>query len=126
MAFTRRISIASEYEETREQRIKLNRERFQKLGIVDLSLQLKPKHTPIPYKPRIIPSDQPRRRSSRLQNPPVALKRSRDTVLEGGVKPEYYTQKHDGLAVTSTAKIEMPAEDPDKPKRPPYAFIVFL
>ncbi|XP_021751823.1 cell division cycle-associated protein 7-like [Chenopodium quinoa] len=107
----------SNYEQTREHRIKENRERLQKLGIVDLSLQLKSivatKRTPrrtqfdrnTPLKsPPSGPTE--RRRSSRLQNaPPVTYtepkeekpKRGRDIVLEEGAKPEIYTEEHEKL-----------------------------
>ncbi|XP_074286464.1 uncharacterized protein LOC141611738 isoform X2 [Silene latifolia] len=105
MAKTRRIAIASDYQQTREQRIKQNRDRFQKLGIVDLCLKLKPKRPPKPFKSPSLGPTQPSRRSSRLQNPPPVPKRSRDIVLEEGTKP---------------------AEDPNKPKRPLSAFFVFM
>lgn len=66
----------SNYEQTRELRIKENRERLQKLGIVDLSLQLKTiastKRTPrnshrkTPVKSPSLGSTDPPRRSSRF------------------------------------------------------------
>lgn len=59
----------SEYEQIREQRIRENKERLEKLGIADLSLKLIPTKTPSRRKilPKT-PSSQPPRRSSRLQN----------------------------------------------------------
>ncbi|XP_074263816.1 uncharacterized protein LOC141586477 isoform X13 [Silene latifolia] len=136
MAKTRRIAIASEYQQTREQRIKQNRDRFQKLGIVDLCLKLKPKRTPKPFKSPSLGPTQPSRRSSRLQNPPPVSKRSRDIVLEEGANPEFYTAEHDGLqnlppVPKRSRDIVLeegtkPAEDPNKPKRPLSAFFVFM
>lgn len=108
---------ASDYEQLREQRIKENRERMQKLGIVDLSLKLKAmaptRRTPrsqserkTPLKsPSLVPSE-PVRRSSRLQNvTPVTYtepkedksRRSKDIVLEEGSKPEVYTEEQEKL-----------------------------
>ncbi|KAK9670433.1 hypothetical protein RND81_13G201700 [Saponaria officinalis] len=113
-------TTVSRYEQTREQRIKENRERLQKLGIVDLSLQLKSiSSTASRRNPRsqfdrktplkslsLVPSE-PSRRSSRLQSaPPISYiepkedksrRRRRDIVLEVGSKPEYYTEEHDKL-----------------------------
>ncbi|KAL9245757.1 hypothetical protein vseg_019373 [Gypsophila vaccaria] len=109
------VTGVSDYELTREQRIKENRERLMKLGIVDLSIQLKsvsstPRRTPkyerkTPLKTPLV-SSEPRRRSSRLQNaPPVTYveakeekpRRSMDIVLEEGAKPEVYTEEHEKL-----------------------------
>ncbi|KAL9229741.1 hypothetical protein vseg_005176 [Gypsophila vaccaria] len=118
-------AAASEYEKTREQRIKENRERLQKLGIVDLSLQLNSisstssrRHFKTqferrsPLKSPSLGPLQPSRRSSRLQNaPPVTYielkeersrarqgpRRSRAIVLEVGSQPEVYTEEHDKL-----------------------------
>ncbi|KAL2906133.1 hypothetical protein RDABS01_004843 [Bienertia sinuspersici] len=107
----------SGYEQTRELRIKENRERLQKLGIFDLSHQLKSvvstKRTPkakferkTPLKSPSLTSPTPSRRSSRLQNaPPVTYtepkeektRRTRDIVLEEGAKPEFYTEEHEKL-----------------------------
>ncbi|XP_022746609.1 cell division cycle-associated protein 7-like isoform X2 [Durio zibethinus] len=107
-----------EYEKWREQRIKENKGRMQKLGILDLSLKLKPK--PPPQKiPRNLPSSddkahnslpvsQPTRRSSRLKTlAPVSYVENRkpkfpenDEVeihLEEGPKPEIYTEEHEML-----------------------------
>ncbi|KAL2903566.1 Cell division cycle-associated 7-like protein [Bienertia sinuspersici] len=111
------VEEISGYEQTRELRIKENRERLQKLGIFDLSLQLKSvvstKRTPkakferkTPLKSPSLTSPTPSRRSSRLQNaPPVTYtepkeektRRTRDIVLEEGAKPEFYTEEHEKL-----------------------------
>ena len=56
--------IAS-YELAREQRIKENLERMHKLGIVELSRNLKPTKTIRPYKHKPPPSPNSRRSSSR-------------------------------------------------------------
>ena len=56
--------IAS-YELAREQRIKENLERMHKLGIVELSRNLKPTKTSRPYKRKPPPSPKSQRRSSR-------------------------------------------------------------
>lgn len=68
----------SEYEQSREERIKQNRERMQKLGIIDLSLQFKahkpstatrsrkpPPSRSTPLNPSPLPCPGPVRRSSR-------------------------------------------------------------
>lgn len=69
----------SEYEQSREKRIKENRERMQKLGILDLSLQFKahkpsttsrsrkqpPSSRSTPLNPSPLPCPGPVRRSSR-------------------------------------------------------------
>ncbi|KAH7566508.1 hypothetical protein JRO89_XS08G0175300 [Xanthoceras sorbifolium] len=106
------------YEQSREDRIKENLERMQKLGIVDLSDKLKsrvrPKRTP-----KNSPSDslgstsllpsEPLRRSSRLQNvTPISYSEgtrsnkencveNEDVRLEPGSKPEVYTEEHEKL-----------------------------
>ncbi|KAL7231889.1 hypothetical protein ACSBR2_010006 [Camellia fascicularis] len=109
----------SGYEQCREERIKENLQRMQKLGIMDLSLKLKSlkpirknnfsnrKSPPCPS-PLTTPGG-PLRRSSRLQNvTPVAYSEvtlsKRDTFLEGehdlirgGLKPEVYTDEHEKL-----------------------------
>ncbi|XP_027362661.1 cell division cycle-associated protein 7 [Abrus precatorius] len=109
----------SEYELSREQRIRQNRERMGKLGIFDLSLSLKLKSHPpstsrSTHKPKTPPSlypsaPAPLRRSSRLQNvtpvsysevlPPKkteVLENGR-IVIEEGSKPELYTDEHEKL-----------------------------
>lgn len=109
----------SDYEQSREERIKENLQRMQKLGIVDLSLQVKsfltPKRAPKnssnrkPLRPSPLPPSEPPRRSSRLQNvTPVSyseepiLKRKRSSEDEGiflkeGPKPEFYTEEQEEL-----------------------------
>uniref|UniRef100_A0A7N0T9B8 Zinc-finger domain-containing protein n=1 Tax=Kalanchoe fedtschenkoi TaxID=63787 RepID=A0A7N0T9B8_KALFE len=115
-------SGASAYELTREKRIKENRERMQKLGIFDMSLQLKSavqsskrgrkrkapdfKSTPV-RQADLLPRST--RRSSRLVNvAPIsyaeeaAEKRGKsskrpDIYFEVGSKPEVYTEDHDRL-----------------------------
>ncbi|XVE49127.1 hypothetical protein DITRI_Ditri01bG0057500 [Diplodiscus trichospermus] len=104
------------YEKLREQRIKENKERMQKLGIWDLSLKLKPRPPPrkIPktddksHDPP--PISQPHRRSSRLKTlAPVNYFENRkhkssdndeietEIHIEGGSKPEIYTKEHEML-----------------------------
>jgi len=58
---------SSRYEQARNQRIKENMERMNKLGLFDLSLKLKrPKQNPLPKKKKAIqPNHSPQRRSSR-------------------------------------------------------------
>ncbi|TKY70528.1 Cell division cycle-associated 7 protein [Spatholobus suberectus] len=109
----------SEYELSREQRIRENRERMGKLGIFDLSLTLKlnKSHPPTSrsysshnhnHKPKTPPSLNPVRRSSRLQNvTPVSysevplkkaeFKENGRVVIEAGSKPEVYTEEHEKL-----------------------------
>lgn len=101
------------YEQSREERIKENLQRLQKLGIVDLSQKLNSavrtkrttKHSRSdspPFTP-VLPSG-PLRRSSRLQNAtPVSYsevvlsKKDKDVKLEEGSKPEVYTEEHEKL-----------------------------
>ncbi|KAI3452079.1 hypothetical protein Pfo_008744 [Paulownia fortunei] len=107
----------SGYELSREERIKENRERMQKLGILDLSLKLKalkpsPKgayHRRSPQGHSPLPPSGPVRRSSRLQNSTpvsycevhVAKKEKSlnddDFLREEGSKPEVYTEEHEKL-----------------------------
>ncbi|KAJ8764421.1 hypothetical protein K2173_006161 [Erythroxylum novogranatense] len=101
------------YERSREERIKENLERMQKLGLKDLSLNLKalssrrtaPRKSPSSIKLSTpLQSDLPLRRSSRLQSATpvcysevVLTKREDDYVnLERG-KPEIYTEEHEKL-----------------------------
>lgn len=97
-----------EYEKLREQRIKENNERLQKLGILDLSLKLKP--NPPPRKiPKNLPLPVPHpRRSSRLKTlAPVSYVENRkhkssedgeiEIHIEEGSKPEIYTEEHELL-----------------------------
>ncbi|KAL8160442.1 hypothetical protein V2J09_001979 [Rumex salicifolius] len=105
------------YEQQREQRIKENLQRMQKLGIADLSLKLKTsvaaKRAPRNFSserktPIRVLANEPRRRSSRLQNvEPVSyvenvkLTKQEEKLikysilLEEGVKPEFYTEEHE-------------------------------
>ncbi|XP_059624704.1 uncharacterized protein LOC132267581 [Cornus florida] len=109
----------SGYEQSREERIRENRERMQKLGIVDLSLKLNSlssaqkrshfnRRTPQRLSPLPGPSGPPRR-SSRLQNTtPVSYSEAplakKDKSLDGeadligeGSRPEVYTEEHEKL-----------------------------
>ncbi|XP_047983134.1 cell division cycle-associated protein 7-like [Salvia hispanica] len=105
-------SEISDYELCREERIRENRERMQKLGIFSLSQQLKPSpvrsyrkaprlHNPLPPSPA-----GPTRRSSRLQSStPVTYceidmgkkEKSVKEWREEGSRPEVYTEEHDKL-----------------------------
>ncbi|KAL2348436.1 hypothetical protein Fmac_002436 [Flemingia macrophylla] len=112
----------SEYELSREQRIRENRERMGKLGIFDLSLTLKLNATTTtttttstkssrsysPHNHKPINPSAPVRRSSRLQNvTPVSyseapIKKAEfvengRVVIEEGSKPEVYTVEHEKL-----------------------------
>ncbi|RDY10993.1 Cell division cycle-associated 7-like protein, partial [Mucuna pruriens] len=106
----------SEYELSRQQRIRENRERMGKLGILDLSLTLKlttnnkshrsySSHNHKPKTPPSLNPSVPVRRSSRLQNvtpvsySEVPLKKAEfvengRVVIEAGSKPEIYTEEH--------------------------------
>ncbi|KAL7141298.1 hypothetical protein ABFS83_08G044200 [Erythranthe nasuta] len=107
---------ALDYELCREQRIKENRVRMEKLGILNLSVELnslKPtpsrsshrKTPPCRHSPLPTPGG-PVRRSSRLQNStPVTYcelnvpnnEKSWNDVREVGSKPEVYTDEHEKL-----------------------------
>ncbi|XP_073158019.1 uncharacterized protein [Henckelia pumila] len=110
----------SSYEQFREERIKENLERMQKLGIFDLSLNFKslkktiknrPIHrkTPQAQSASPLPSSAPVRRSSRLQSStpvnysevPVTKKGKSlevyDLLREEGSKPEFYTDEDEKL-----------------------------
>ncbi|XP_062156761.1 uncharacterized protein LOC133864440 [Alnus glutinosa] len=111
---TQEVSL---YEQSREERIKENRERMMKLGIFDLSLKLNSvistKRTArtrnTAPRPSPTPPSGPARRSSRLQNvTPISyvevdmVKKGKslkdeDISLEEGSKPEFYTEEHDKL-----------------------------
>ncbi|GAB2279691.1 hypothetical protein Dimus_014333 [Dionaea muscipula] len=117
------VNETSEYELSREQRIKENLERMQKLGIVDLSLRLKAdsiskkvakRNSPFGKRSPLgspLPSSGPIRRSSRLKNvTPVSysevhpmnkdngsLGNDDGVFLERGAKPEIYTVEHEKL-----------------------------
>ncbi|CAK9166409.1 unnamed protein product [Ilex paraguariensis] len=107
------------YEQAREERIKENLERMQKLGILDLSLKLKsvkPTHKnnlfnrKTPQRPSPLPRSGPARRSSRLQsltpvsysevqlsNKDASLGDKYDLLREEGSKPEVYSEEHEKL-----------------------------
>ncbi|KAI3503135.1 hypothetical protein L1887_31571 [Cichorium endivia] len=111
-------NVSSDYEKCREQRIKENLERMQKLGIYDLSLKLKSmkpnthRKNNKPYKTpnrciSPLPSSVPSRRSSRLQNTPAVSytevdvskkgKDNNDTWMGENARPEIYTEEHEKL-----------------------------
>ncbi|KAM1529397.1 hypothetical protein ACFX1Z_018611 [Malus domestica] len=110
------------YEQSREDRIRENRERMQKLGIVDISLQLKSNihskrstaksysnRCTTPSGPPSIRTLGPTRRSSRLKNAtPVSYAEvhvskkddasyMKGIMLEEGERPEIYTEEHEKL-----------------------------
>ncbi|AES94795.2 putative Zinc-finger domain of monoamine-oxidase A repressor R1 [Medicago truncatula] len=106
----------SEYELSREERIRENHERMGKLGILDISLSLKLKPNPPsrrtpsnnPKSPISLNPSGPSRRSSRLQNvAPISYseaqvkgeKREKSTriVIREGPQPEIYTKEHEKL-----------------------------
>ncbi|XP_059458036.1 uncharacterized protein LOC132187663 [Corylus avellana] len=111
---TQEVSL---YEQSREERIKENRERMMKLGIFDLSLKVnsvistkrtaRTRNTAL--RPSRTPPSGPARRSSRLQNAtPVSyvevdmVKKGKSLkgegiLLEEGSKPEFYTEEHEKL-----------------------------
>ncbi|CAH9119683.1 unnamed protein product [Cuscuta europaea] len=99
-----------EYELLREERIKENQEKIKKLGLVSLSLRFKSvKPHKSPKTPKSIyplPSSQPPRRSSRLQNVSPnytempSPKRVKWSELEDDLidsKEEVYTEEHEKL-----------------------------
>ncbi|EPS70256.1 hypothetical protein M569_04505 [Genlisea aurea] len=108
-------SAVSDYELSREERIKENRERMQKFGIFDLSQKLSAALRPVAKRTRrkSEPSSSPGpvRRSSRLQNStPVSyceVSRVKNAVEkpfpelgreeEEGRKPEIYSEEHEKL-----------------------------
>ncbi|PRQ47806.1 putative transcription factor C2H2 family [Rosa chinensis] len=111
----------SQYELSRDERIKANLERMQKLGLADISLELKSqfqaKRATKSFSNRTTPSSVaspirrpgPIRRSSRLQNStPVSYteaplgkkdegKEMGSIMLEEGARPEIYTEEHEKL-----------------------------
>ncbi|KAG9144510.1 hypothetical protein Leryth_010730 [Lithospermum erythrorhizon] len=111
------VEMVSEYEKSREERIKQNLERMQKLGIINLALQLKSPnksstttttHSTIRphFSATLLPPPGPRRRSSRLQDAsPVSyceVEVSKGKSLESllrleGSRPEVYTEEHEKL-----------------------------
>ncbi|KVI01967.1 Zinc-finger domain of monoamine-oxidase A repressor R1 [Cynara cardunculus var. scolymus] len=102
----------AEYEQSREQRIKENLQRMHKLGILELSRNLKP-----PPKPKTIRSHKPvppvsgsPRRSSRLKTMPTVsysekrVPNSKDKPIKDvkieikkGSQPEVYTEEHEKM-----------------------------
>ncbi|KAM7474945.1 hypothetical protein LguiB_022188 [Lonicera macranthoides] len=101
------------YEKIRDETIKANMEKMEKLGVVDLSRKLKSQIHPLkskipsPKNPTLPPSAPPRR-SSRLTGSELAVK------------------KRDEKAGKQAAKKTEAVTDPDKPKRPASAFFVFM
>ncbi|XP_048335958.2 uncharacterized protein LOC107424729 [Ziziphus jujuba] len=107
------LSHSQSYEQTREERIRENLQKMQKLGIFDLSLKLNshihPKRTPLRKSSPALPPSGPLRRSSRLQNvTPVSYTEvqlvkndkgleDEDILPEVGSKPEIYTDEHEKL-----------------------------
>ncbi|XP_058742403.1 uncharacterized protein LOC131614880 [Vicia villosa] len=108
------LPSSSHYEQIREQRMKENAERMQKLGLLNLSLKLKkPQRTIV--KKIASPTNEPERRSSRIMTlPPVdyrfqlpkaehqgnsSSKKKKEVVIyiAQGTKPEVYTQEHEKL-----------------------------
>ncbi|KAL3833386.1 hypothetical protein ACJIZ3_008122 [Penstemon smallii] len=108
----------SGYEQLREERIKGNAERMQKLGIFDLSRKLKssikrtpnrPSNRKTPRSQSLIPTSGPVRRSSRLQNStPVSYSEvdltkkdksldDNNLLREEWSKPEVYSEEHEKL-----------------------------
>ncbi|XP_048424554.1 cell division cycle-associated protein 7 [Pyrus x bretschneideri] len=103
----------SGYEHFRDQKIRENKERLQKLGILDLAKKLKteaaaPKR---PYRPKThnpLPNPGSPRRSSRLKSvAPVdyvekkknesSKRKSVEIFIKEGSKPEIYTEEHEKL-----------------------------
>ncbi|GKU94648.1 hypothetical protein SLEP1_g8108 [Rubroshorea leprosula] len=107
---TSKISL---YEQSREERIKENLQRMQKLGIMDLSHKLnsllpdkltRKKNPSSTSYSCPLPPPGPVRRSSRLQNAaPVSYaevglaKKDEGVKLEVGTRPEVYTEEHEKL-----------------------------
>ncbi|XP_061373413.1 uncharacterized protein LOC133315767 [Gastrolobium bilobum] len=103
----------SHYEQIRDQRIKENMERMQKLGLLDLSLKLKhqKKNSHDKKKMKALPPSQsPSRRSSRLLSvAPVDYNERHSSIKEEkeekevkifipeGRNPEVYTEEHEKL-----------------------------
>ncbi|XP_023769648.1 uncharacterized protein LOC111918216 [Lactuca sativa] len=100
----------ADYELSREQRIKANLERMQKLGILELSRNLKPPPKPKTIRPpkRLPPSPTSQRRSSRIQTLPTVdysemrVPNSNQKVIKDvkieikeGSQPEVYTEEHE-------------------------------
>ncbi|KAK7319818.1 hypothetical protein RJT34_04546 [Clitoria ternatea] len=108
---------SSHYEHMREQRIKENKERMQKLGLFDLSLNLKPPKKDPPEKKTKNTNHSPRRRSSRImslepvnysekgaikgqykkENKENKEKDNLEIVIPEGTNPEVYTEEQEKL-----------------------------
>ncbi|CAJ1939353.1 unnamed protein product [Sphenostylis stenocarpa] len=105
---------SSHYEQARNQRIKENMERMQKLGLFDLSLKLKPpkeNHLPKKKKKKTIPqpNNSPQRRSSRIMSlvpidysegklpDPGSKENEVEIFIPEGTNPEVYTEEHEKL-----------------------------
>ncbi|KAL8195314.1 hypothetical protein R6Q57_025717 [Mikania cordata] len=102
----------AEYEQSREERIKENLQRMQKLGILELSRNLKP-----PSKPKVVRPQKPRelrsssvspRRSSRIKIKPVVnysefripkekVIKIVEITIKKGSQPEVYTEEHEKM-----------------------------
>ncbi|XP_038877909.1 uncharacterized protein LOC120070121 isoform X3 [Benincasa hispida] len=109
------VPPAPGYEQLRDQRVRENQERMQKLGIIELSLKLKSTATASPRQfpkncsrkepPNGSPADEPQRRSSRLKTlTPVSYaeirpktkkenSRSIEIRIKEGSQPEIYTEE---------------------------------
>ncbi|PWA51166.1 Pentatricopeptide repeat-containing protein [Artemisia annua] len=98
-----------EYEHVREERIKENHVRMQKLGIKELSRNLKP----VKPKPKVVRPKKPKVVTSPVEPP----RRSSRKVGEREVPAE---------AAGKSKAAKEATEDPNKPKRPGSAFFVFL
>ncbi|RDX92042.1 Cell division cycle-associated 7-like protein, partial [Mucuna pruriens] len=101
------------YEQARDQRIKENMERMHKLGLLDLSLKLKPqKNNPLPKKKKTAPepTHEPQRRSSRIMSQePINYserlprdssskeKKEVEIFIPEGTNPEVYTEEQEKL-----------------------------
>ncbi|ESW28549.1 hypothetical protein PHAVU_003G296100 [Phaseolus vulgaris] len=126
---SKREDDSASYEQARDQRIKDNMERMQKLGLFDLSLKLKrPKQKPLPKnkktKPR--PNHSPQRRSSRIMNLvpinyserrefPSKEKDAVEIFIPEGTNPEVYTKEHEELLgdCESTWELDVDGYDED-------------
>ncbi|XVF01183.1 hypothetical protein REPUB_Repub04eG0066500 [Reevesia pubescens] len=121
MARKRKISAekgGGGYEQLRQQRIKENKERLEKLGIFDLKLKLKPKRHPHPQN---IPENSSRHKTLNpvpiSQQPP---RRSSRLILRSNLSANKKPTEKSGKKSVKAAK------DPNKPKRPASAFFVFM
>nr|KYP49818.1 Cell division cycle-associated 7-like protein [Cajanus cajan] len=103
---------SSRYEQAREQRIKENMERMNKLGLLDLSLKLKPPKKNPPLKKKKTtpqPNLSPQRRSARIMTlAPINYSERRvsdslskenkgEIIIPEGTNPEVYTEEQEKL-----------------------------